>query len=111
MMAEAEPIYFFSLALGPHPQRVLTLMHSPRLCSASRLRSPDESASFGEARRSAGAKAAARHGRRRHHATYLPYLTLCSAAKSVFLSNIAIVNGPTPPGTGVSAPATPSTFG
>ena len=34
-----------------------------------------------------------------------------SAAVSVFLSSIAIVSGPTPPGTGVSAPATSATRG
>src|SRR5258706_12039281 len=33
------------------------------------------------------------------------------AARTVFLSSIAIVSGPTPPGTGVSAPATSATFG
>ncbi len=36
---------------------------------------------------------------------------LCIAAVSVFLSSIAMVSGPTPPGTGVSAPATSSTSG
>src|SRR5215475_2459084 len=36
---------------------------------------------------------------------------LPSAAVSVFLSSIAIVSGPTPPGTGESAPATSATFG
>src|SRR5262245_51632571 len=34
-----------------------------------------------------------------------------SAARSVFFSNIAIVRGPTPPGTGVRAPATSATSG
>src|SRR5215203_1246043 len=33
------------------------------------------------------------------------------AARSVFFSSIAIVSGPTPPGTGVSAPATSTTDG
>src|SRR5262249_6472928 len=33
------------------------------------------------------------------------------AAVTVFFSSIAIVNGPTPPGTGVRAPATSSTLG
>ena len=36
---------------------------------------------------------------------------LCCAAVSVFLSSIAIVSGPTPPGTGVRAPATLFDFG
>ena len=34
-----------------------------------------------------------------------------SAAATVFLRSIAIVSGPTPPGTGVSAPATSATDG
>ena len=33
------------------------------------------------------------------------------AAATVFFSSIAIVSGPTPPGTGVSAPATSATVG
>ena len=42
----------------------------------------------------------------------LPVLPVRScAAVSVFFSSIAIVSGPTPPGTGVSAPATSATSG
>ena len=47
---------------------------------------------------------------------YVPHVSLpipaaLAAAVSVFLSSIAIVSGPTPPGTGVSAPATSATSG
>src|SRR5439155_24456789 len=52
-----------------------------------------------------------------HHPPYLPYppypppLARVSAAVNVFFSSIAIVSGPTPPGTGDSQPATSDTSG
>jgi len=44
-----------------------------------------------------------------HHDQPLPSRAV--AAETVFLSSMAIVSGPTPPGTGVSAPATSATPG
>ena len=44
-----------------------------------------------------------------HHVQAMPIRA--RAAATVFLSSIAIVSGPTPPGTGVSAPATHATAG
>ncbi len=45
------------------------------------------------------------------HLPYPPIPARSRAAASVFLSSIAIVSGPTPPGTGDSAPATSATSG
>jgi len=46
-----------------------------------------------------------------NYSAYVPDLPGCVATgATVFLRSIAMVNGPTPPGTGVNAPATSATF-
>src|SRR5439155_17685520 len=45
------------------------------------------------------------------HPGYPAHPALCIAAVTVFLSSIATVSGPTPPGTGDKAPATFTTSG
>ena len=64
----------------------------------------------GEARRAVGLPRRDPSGQgRKDHGQRAPRRAL--AAVTVFFSSIAIVSGPTPPGTGVKAPATLATFG
>ena len=51
------------------------------------------------------------HWRCRRSMRHADHGSRCSAAVTVFRSSNAIVSGPTPPGTGVSAPATSATSG